>query len=354
MTLPKIKNFTDYNHYPSDPQPTTDADMQDYMLNQNDILAALTKRLWQPQTAYNLGDIVASDAMADGLVAVCTIAGVTSDIEPEWGVNEATIIDNSCTWIMRPAYCYGLATEGDVQAVHDGGSAEDSRLLSVGVLDKIFALIKAKFTDLFGANDVLPIAHGGTGANNVAGARNNLGLGNTDGALPIANGGTGATTAKQARANLEVEPIGTIFAFAGNSIPNGYLPCNGSAISRTTYADLFAIIGTTYGSGGGSTTFNLPNLTDKFIQGSDTAGTVKDAGLPNITTTEIDNFYGAAKSVTGALSFTSNPGHTWTNSGNGKMYAVNLAFDASRCSSIYGNSNTVQPPALTMRYIIKY
>lgn len=176
MSLPKIKDFTDFNHYPSDPQPTTDADMQDYMQNQNDILAALTKRLWQPQTEYKLGDIVASDTMADGLVAVCTIAGVTSDIEPTWGVNEATVIDNSCTWIMRPAYCYGLATEGDVQTVHDGGSAEDSRLLSLGVLDKIFALIKDKFTDLFGSNDVLPIEHGGTGATTASDARTNLGL----------------------------------------------------------------------------------------------------------------------------------------------------------------------------------
>lgn len=194
MSLPKIKDFTDFNHYPSDPQPTTDADMQDYMQNQNDILNALTKRLWQPQTEYKLGDIVASDTMADGLVAVCTIAGVTSDIEPTWGVNETTVIDNSCTWIMRPAYCYGLATEGDVQTVHDGGSAEDSRLLSLGVLDKIFALIKDKFTDLFGSNDVLPIEHGGTGATTVAAARNALGLGNTTGALPVANGGTGVTS----------------------------------------------------------------------------------------------------------------------------------------------------------------
>ena len=364
MTLPKIKKFTDYNHYPDEAQPTTDADMQDYMQNQNDILGALTKRLWQPQTEYKLGDIVASDTMADGLVAVCTIAGVTSDIEPTWGVNEATVIDNSCTWIMRPAYCYGLATEGDVQTVYDGGEAEVSRLLSVGVLDKIFALIKDKFTDLFGSNDVLPIEHGGTGQTTKAAVRNTLGLGNTTGALPVANGGTGATTAKQARENLEVEPIGTIFAFAGNNIPSGYLPCNGSAISRTTYADLFAVIGTTYGGGNGGTTFNLPNLTDKFIQGSDTAGTVKSAGLPNITSRiTAGTFEGYALALSsmlsngiqkGALKFSDFT--AWAESGwsDKATYAKVLDFNASWSNSIYGNSTTVQPPALTMRYIIKY
>lgn len=144
MTLPKIKKFTDFNRYPSDPQPTTDADMQDYMLNQNDILGALTKRLWQPQTEYKLGDIVASDAMADGLVAVCTIAGVTSDIEPTWGVNEATVIDNSCTWIMRPAYCYGLATDGDIDTAYEGGSVETSRLMSMGIFSRLMACVEKK------------------------------------------------------------------------------------------------------------------------------------------------------------------------------------------------------------------
>lgn len=144
MTLPKIKKFTDYNHYPDEAQPTTDADMQDYMLNQNDILGALTKRLWQPQTEYKLGDIVASDAMADGLVAVCTIAGVTSDIEPTWGVNEATVIDNSCTWIMRPAYCYGLATDGDIDTAYEGGSVENSRLMSMGIFSRLMACVEKK------------------------------------------------------------------------------------------------------------------------------------------------------------------------------------------------------------------
>lgn len=55
--------------------------------------------------------------------------------------------------------------------------------------------------------DIIPISQGGTGATTVAGARNNLGLGNTSGAVPIANGGTGATTAKQARANLGIRDV---------------------------------------------------------------------------------------------------------------------------------------------------
>lgn len=207
MSLPKIKDFTDFNHYPSDPQPTTDADMQDYMQNQNDILAALTKRLWQPQTEYKIGDIVASDTMADGLVAVCTIAGVTSDIEPEWGVNEATVIDNSCTWIMRPAYCYGLATDGDVQTVYDGGEAEVSRLLSLGVVGKIFNLLKSftneKIKDLFGESNILPIVNGGTGATTKAAAQTALGLNDAIVGLSVsgktitytqADGGTGTIT----------------------------------------------------------------------------------------------------------------------------------------------------------------
>ena len=54
-------------------------------------------------------------------------------------------------------------------------------------------------------------------------------------------------------------PIGAIVPYGGDTAPTGYLLCDGSAVSRTTYADLFAVIGTKYGSGDGSTTFNLPD-----------------------------------------------------------------------------------------------
>ena len=149
-----------------------------------------------------------------------------------------------------------------------------------------------------------------------------------------------------------IVPAGVVLAYARGAVPTGWLLCDGSAVSRTDYAALYAVIGTTYGAGNGSTTFNLPNLVDKFVEGSATAGTVKSAGLPNITgggqvTAWKDISYsGAFVSTKGGS--TANTGYTADNN------YFNIDFDASRSSAIYGNSNTVQPPALTMRYIIKY
>lgn len=151
--------------------------------------------------------------------------------------------------------------------------------------------------------------------------------------------------------------VGAVVAFAGSTTPQGWLLCDGSAVSRTDYAALYAVIGTTYGAGNGSTTFNLPNLIDKFVEGSATAGTVKSAGLPNITGTlnlgegcpRITNF-----SSSGALNAnifkSDNAGFTSVSS----QKMSELYFDASKSNPIYGSSNTVQPPSVTMRYIIKY
>ena len=63
--------------------------------------------------------------------------------------------------------------------------------------------------------------------------------------------------------------IGLISSFASNIAPTGWLKCNGAAISRATYASLFTAIGTTFGSGDGSTTFNVPDLRGEFIRGWD-------------------------------------------------------------------------------------
>jgi len=64
-------------------------------------------------------------------------------------------------------------------------------------------------------------------------------------------------------------PTSAVFCVAVATVPTGYLECNGNAVSRTTYAALFAIIGTNYGTGDGSSTFNLPDLRGEFIRGFD-------------------------------------------------------------------------------------
>jgi microcystin-dependent protein len=71
-------------------------------------------------------------------------------------------------------------------------------------------------------------------------------------------------------------PTGAVFSFSGASAPNGFLLCDGAAVSRTTYAALYAVIGTTYGTGDGSTTFNLPDA-----RGRTAIGAGQGAGLTN-------------------------------------------------------------------------
>jgi microcystin-dependent protein len=72
-------------------------------------------------------------------------------------------------------------------------------------------------------------------------------------------------------------PSGMLTMTAASTAPSGWMLCNGSAISRTTYADLFTAIGTTYGVGDGSTTFNIPDLRGRVAVGADSSQTEFDA-----------------------------------------------------------------------------
>lgn len=108
-------------------------------------------------------------------------------------------------------------------------------------------------------------------------------LGNTIGANPS----TLKTTSKTLVGAInEIEPVGSVKMYAGANAPSGWLKCDGSAVSRTTYAALFTAIGTTYGTGDGSNTFNLPNLTDRMPIGAGNLyslgakGGSKDAVVP--------------------------------------------------------------------------
>lgn len=161
-------------------------------------------------------------------------------------------------------------------------------------------------------------------------------------------------------------PAGAVLPFAGNTVPKGWLLCNGQAVSRTDYDELFEVIGTTYGTGDGSTTFNLPNLVDKFVEGGSTSGTVKSAGLPNISGSTSWGVNGIVGTYSGQSWAYSRSDGALSVSKEGKAFGcigasgadsassnVAVAIDASKSNSIYGASTTVQPPAIVMKYIIK-
>ena len=106
--------------------------------------------------------------------------------------------------------------------------------------------------------------------------------------------------------------VGAIKPWTKATAPAGYLLCDGSAVSRTTYADLFAVISTTYGVGDGSTTFNVPNLQGKMPQGYD-GNTYNLAGTGGANTVTVavtnnqtaNNATNQAVSITGSISNTS-------------------------------------------------
>lgn len=117
---------------------------------------------------------------------------------------------------------------------------------------------------------------------------------------------------------LNVVPAGSIICYSGQNVPQGWLFCNGQAISRTTYHKLFNTIGTIYGTGNGTTTFNLPNLQDRFPmgKGSSSLGVIGGANSVTLTSDKIPSHSHTATvssngehSHTGSTNTTGNHNH---------------------------------------------
>lgn len=149
-------------------------------------------------------------------------------------------------------------------------------------------------------------------------------------------------------------PTGSVIPFAGETPPEGFLLCNGQEVSRVTYARLFNVIKEKFGAGDGVTTFQVPNLVEKFIEGTESSvGQTLEAGLPNIegnlgSVQMTDN-----TTETGALKFIRTRGYNWSNSYANVWFSGLMKLNASKFNEIYGKSKTVQPPAVKMLYIIK-
>jgi microcystin-dependent protein len=157
----------------------------------------------------------------------------------------------------------------------------------------------------------------------------------------------------------ERTPPGTVIAFAGPVVPTGWLACDGSPVSRTTYATLFAAIGTAHGSGNGASTFNLPDYRGRFLRGVDggaghdpdraartaaaNGGNVGDA----VGTLQADALGSHSHSIPGQ-----SWGLTWPGSANITAYGVGQTQNNADTNPTGGNET--RPKNANVQFLVRY
>jgi microcystin-dependent protein len=215
----------------------------------------------------------------------------------------------------------------------------------------------------------LALADGGTGASLVdPNANAVLGWNDTANVMGFFTAGTGvtinATSNTISSSAASIIPVGSLMPYAGTSAPTGWTLCFGQAVSRTTFADLFAVVGTTYGIGDGSTTFNLPDLRGRVVAGKDDMGGTSANRLTGLSGGVNGDVLGAAGGAEiHTLTTAEMPSHTHTitygvndvNGGGGTDPSYLESTGRTETTNATGGGgahNNVQPTFI-LNYIIK-
>ena len=141
-------------------------------------------------------------------------------------------------------------------------------------------------------------------------------------------------------------PVGSVITVSSINVPNGFLECNGAELSRTTYANLYAVIGDTYGAGDGSTTFNIPDLRGEFIRGFDNGRGI-DSGR-GIGTAQLDAIQEHGHNIYGGTGSKAGMNNTYAYHASGYKYGGNAEVVNAN------TANETRPRNIAMMFVIKY
>lgn len=183
----------------------------------------------------------------------------------------------------------------------------------------------------------------------------------TDGNIALFDGVGGNVIQDSGYALSDLLPPGTVLPYAGSSTPSKFLSCNGAAVSRTTYAALFSAIGTTWGSGDGSTTFNVPDGRGVFIKGAgttdrvagvDASGNYYAGTLGAYLQDEMQGFKIQYNQDNNDGSNANSNAVRCGSSNNGVQDASSIITDGTNGTPRTGH--TTEPQSLGLNFIIKY